>query len=308
MVVNRKALIWFLVLAFAPAWVLFTLPMAFGEPGTPSRQVATLISWAIAMWSPGLAALIVTRWVEGKPIRSLNLRRLGPKRAYLWAWLIPPFLTILTGLLTWILGLGVVDTNFTLIRESMQGVPGGEAVPPALIVAIQAFFAFTLGSLFNTLFGLGEELGWRGYLLPGLLGLGQWRAILISGAIWGVWHAPAILQGHNYPEHPVLGVFMMVAFCVLMGTIFSWLYLWTRSPWAPALGHGSLNAIAGLPLLFLTGVDLAFGGTLTSLVGWIPLAAFIAWLVWSRRLPVEAENVSRETMETGDEGSAARAD
>lgn len=95
----------------------------------------------------------------------------------------------------------------------------------------------------------------------------------------------------------------MVVLCVLMGTIFSWLYLWTRSPWAPALGHGSLNAIAGLPLLFLTGVDLAFGGTLTSLVGWIPLAAFVAWLVWSRRLPVESEIVSRETMDSGGEGS-----
>ncbi len=169
------------------------------------------------MWMPGLSALIVTRRVEGKPIRSLNLRRLGPRRAYLWAWLVPPFLAVLTGLLTWIFGLGVFDTNFTLIRESMQAAPGGAAVPPALVVAIQAVFAFTLGALFNTLFGLGEELGWRGYLLPGLLGLGQWRAILVSGVIWGVWHAPIILQGHNYPEHPVPGVFMMVVFLRING-------------------------------------------------------------------------------------------
>jgi len=117
MVINRKALIWFLILAFAPAWVLFTLPMAFGEPGTSTRQVASLVCLTLAMWMPGLSALIVTRRVEGKPIRSLNLRRLGPKRAYLWAWLVPPFLAVLTGLLTWVLGLGVLDTHFTLIRE-----------------------------------------------------------------------------------------------------------------------------------------------------------------------------------------------
>ena len=102
----------------------------------------------------------------------------------------------------------------------------------------------------------------------------------------------------------------MVVFTMLVGAFFSWLYLRTRSPWAPALAHGSLNATAGLPLLFLTGVDITVGGTLASLIGWIPLALFIAWLAWSNRLPVKLENneawsefhgasledVSRETM------------
>ena len=100
---------------------------------------------------------------------------------------------------------------------------------------------------------------------------------------------------------------MMVAFCVLLGAILSWLYQRTRSPWAPALAHGSINATAGLPLLFLTGVDISIGGTIASLIGWIPLALFVAWLVWTRRLPVSApseqtdgapepvHHVSRET-------------
>ncbi len=79
-------------------------------------------------------------------------------------------------------------------------------MPTGLIVAIQIAISFTLGPLINTLLALGEELGWRGFLLPSLLPLGQWRAILMSGLIWGVWHAPAILQGHNYPSQPVLGV------------------------------------------------------------------------------------------------------
>jgi membrane protease YdiL (CAAX protease family) len=143
--------------------------------------------------------------------------------------------------------------------------------------------------LINTLLALGEELGWRGLLLPELLPLGQRRAILLSGVIWGFWHAPVILQGHNYPSQPVLGVFLMVVFTVLAGAFFGWLYLRTRSPWAPALAHGSLNAIAGLPLLFLTGVDITLGGTLASLIGWIPLALFVAWLLWTNRLPVPLE-------------------
>lgn len=79
----------------------------------------------------------------------------------------------------------------------------------------------------------------------------------------------------------------MIAFCVLAGAIFAWLYLRTRSPWAPALAHGSLNAVAGLPLLLLSGVDLSNGGSLLSLIGWIPLGLFVAWLAWTRRLPVK---------------------
>jgi len=119
-----------------------------------------------------------------------------------------------------------------------------------------------------------------------MLPLGQKRAILWSGVIWGVWHIPAVLQGLNYPDQPVLGPILMVFFTVFLGTTFSWLYLRTQSPWAPALAHGSVNAVAGLPLLFMGGVNIILGGTLASLVGIAVLALFAAWLWNSGRLPV----------------------
>jgi membrane protease YdiL (CAAX protease family) len=282
---NRKPLIWFLIIAFGLAWVFFLLPLAFGPLGSTTRQIATTVLWALAMWAPGLGAIIATRWVAGEKLGSLNLRWLGDWRVYLWAWLLFPALAVVTGLLTWAFGAGKLDTQFTLIKESLASVPGGAAIPAWSVVLIQLGVALTFGPLFNTIFALGEELGWRGFLLPRLLPLGQWRAIGLSGVTWGIWHAPAILQGHNYPSHPVAGVFMMIVFCVLLGAILSWLYLRTHSPWAPALAHGSLNAIAGLPLLFLTGVDITIGGTLASFIGWIPLALFVAWLAWTKRLP-----------------------
>jgi membrane protease YdiL (CAAX protease family) len=178
-----------------------------------------------------------------------------------------------------------LDLEFTQIREVMAQASGPQ-MPPLLIIGLQMVVAITIGPLFNTLFALGEELGWRGYLLVRLLPHGQMRAIVLSGVVWGIWHAPVILQGHNYPQHPVLGVFLMIVFCVLFGAILSWLYLRTRSPWAPALGHGSLNAVAGFPILFMPRVDLSIGGSLMSMIGWIPLVLFVGWLVWSKRLPV----------------------
>jgi membrane protease YdiL (CAAX protease family) len=152
---------------------------------------------------------------------------------------------------------------------------------------IQVLLAFTLAPFINVLFALGEELGWRGFLFPQLTPLGQWKAMLISGIVWGVWHAPVIAQGHNYPGYPVLGIFMMIVFCVLLGIILSWLYLNTKSPWVAALGHGSVNAAAGLPIMFMEpGFDMAFGGTIATFPAWIAMAIFIGWLVWSKRLPV----------------------
>ena len=242
---------WFLGIAFSGAWILFLLPLAIGPAGSPAYRVAVLVTFPVAMWMPGIAAILATVVIGGQRFGSLNLRRLGPKRFYLWAWLLPPVLALATGLLTVVLGAGQLDLSFGLIREALMAAPGFEDISLLLIVALQIGLAISIAPFINTIFALGEELGWRGFLLNRLLPLGRWSAILASGVIWGLWHAPAILQGLNYPSRPVLGVGMMVVFTVLLSCILSWLYLQTRSPWAPALGHGAINATAGAPLLFL---------------------------------------------------------
>ena len=122
---------------------------------------------------------------------------------------------------------------------------------------------------------MGEELGWRGFLLRKLLPLGQWPALLISGVIWGIWHLPLVLMGQNYPTLPVAGPFLMIGFTVLMGIILGWLQLASRSVWVPALAHGTLNAVNGLPLLFLTGVDRSVGGPPSSIIGWLGIGACV---------------------------------
>jgi hypothetical protein len=75
--INKRALTWYLVLSFGLAWILFLIPIAFGEIGSQSRQYASLIAWAAAMWMPGIAALAVTRFISKKKLSSLNLGQLG---------------------------------------------------------------------------------------------------------------------------------------------------------------------------------------------------------------------------------------
>jgi uncharacterized protein len=285
---NRKSLLWFLLITFGIAWVLFTVPLAFKND--PARYpIAIVVSFALAMWAPGTAAIVTTLFVEKQPFMTLRLNTVGPKRFYLVAWFLPPLLTLATLGTTLLIRTGTFDSNLTVMREALAKVPAGTGLPSAeILVAVQLAFAILLAPLINLLFALGEEIGWRGFLLPKLLPLGQWTAILLSGAIWGLWHAPTILlHGYNFPLHPYLGVLVMTVGCTLLGAIFSWLYLKTRSPWVAALAHGSLNASPGLAVFFLKpGFDTAWGGTLLGLAGWIPMALFIGWLVWTKRLPV----------------------
>ncbi len=77
-----------------------------------------------------------------------------------------------------------------------------------------------LGMLFFVVGAL--VVGWTLGLLPKLLPLGQWRALLLSGPIWGAWHAPVVALGYNYPQHHALGPLLMIVFCVIFGILLGW--------------------------------------------------------------------------------------
>ena len=64
-----------------------------------------------------------------------------------------------------------------------------------------------------------------------------------QGVIWGVWHAPVILMGHNYPGYPILGVFLMIVYCVLLSFILGMAFLKSGSVWLAAYLHGVNNQI-----------------------------------------------------------------
>jgi membrane protease YdiL (CAAX protease family) len=126
------------------------------------------------------------------------------------------------------------------------------------------------GPTINAVAAFGEEVGWRGLLQHELAFLGFWKASILIGAVWGLWHAPLILQGHNYPQHPVIGVFMMTSWCTLLGPIISYVRLRARSVIAAAVMHGSVNATFGLSTMLLKGGnDLTTG--LTGLPGFAVL-------------------------------------
>jgi hypothetical protein len=112
--------------------------------------------------------------------------------------------------------------------------PLGLAVPTVIIV----------GGALGLPVTLGDEYGWRGYLLPRLLPLGEIKATLIVGLIWAFWHVPILLIGLNYPEQSLIRVLPVFGITVLlMAFPFTWLYVDSRaSVITVAVMHSLLNA------------------------------------------------------------------
>jgi len=126
---------------------------------------------------------------------------------------------------------------------------------------------------------LSEELGWRGYLWDQLKSKGFWLTSWITGLLWGLWHVPIILMGHNYPNMPIIGSILFIGLCLLMGPVYSWIRLKSGSVWGPCLLHGTTNGAAGYFILAQSSMEMPWKGLL-GIGGFVALgiAVFLIWL------------------------------
>ena len=126
----------------------------------------------------------------------------------------------------------------------------------------------------------GGAISCRAWLAP----LGGVRAAILVSLIWGFWHAPVIvLDSYNYPNHPWLGVLMMMLFCVLLSIIFAWLRFRSGSVWPSTLAHAAYNGQAGFGALLLTAGDSLLRAPI-GLLGLLPMLIFALFLAATRRL------------------------
>lgn len=282
--VPWSAVIVFTVLACGLAW-LVALPLWLGD-GLAEPLAGALLP--AMMLTPAIAALIVTFAMRiparGERARFLGLWPLRPAKRVVWlmvaAWLVPPFLVALTVLVSAALGFVRLDLTFAAIAVELQkALPAGSPMPPVEVVVFAQIAMIPFAALLNAIPAFGEELGWRGWLVPALRPLGTWPTLLLSGAIWGFWHSPIILLGYNFGRTDLSGVLLMIGGCVAWGVLLGWLRLRSASVWPAVIAHGSLNAAAGLIVIFAAAKpDLALAGPL-GVAGWIVLAVVIAVLV-----------------------------
>ncbi|RRD60737.1 CPBP family intramembrane metalloprotease [Leucobacter sp. OH1287] len=291
-----KSIITFAVISCAAAW-LIALPLWL--TADPPVWLTSICALAI-MFTPTLAAVavVVATVPKGERIRRLGLWPLGRAKRFISSLALAFVVIVIVCLAAAPVGalLGLQDFDITL--QPLADLTLEQLKPYGIDRLPMPVWALFLAQLFNVLIAafvinllpaLGEEVGWRGWLLPELYQrYGTAGAILIGGALWGVWHAPLTLLGHNYGLtglNGLLGVLLMIGFCTVIGIIFGWLRFRSNSVWPAAIAHSTLNAAAGFWFIF-TPDSASHSTALVSVVGiagWILPAAIAILLVATGR-------------------------
>ncbi len=267
---NRKGIISFLLITFGITYLMEGILIFSGFRVTLIPALIGQYTMLIAMWVPALATFITTRFITKEKLSS-TLLTFGPSiKPYLISALVIPVVFMLTYLLTWALGLGKPDWQLTSFFEliATTGADMSTAPAPGMILPLLFVISLFAAPVFNSIAAFGEEWGWRGYLLPRLMPLGKWKAYLIVGVVWGLWHAPMVAVGFNYPGAPVLGILMMVLLTSVLGILINEMALHYQSAILAGWIHGVFNSQAyGIWRMLLFAGTNPFLGGITGLVG-----------------------------------------
>ncbi len=263
----RRQIWLYLALVVAGSAVLDVLIVRGGGMNNP--QGFALIP--ALMWTPGLAAmltkLIATRSLAGLgwwPKRPLNL---------FVGWLLP----IIYG--------GIPFAIAGLVGAGTFHILGWNELPLPLVMVF--------GTIASLLTATGEEIGWRGFLVPALAERhGFWAVSMITGGIWLLYHLPLILfAGYAGAGTPLwFSVTCFTALILVFNPLFTALALRSQSFWPTALAHASHNFFIQSVFTQMV-VANATTPWLTGEFGWItPLsaAAVVAVYFWITGVPKTA--------------------
>ncbi len=236
------------------------------------------LAMSLFMWTPGSAALI-TRLVrrEKFPATSLRVskRLLSPLAV---ALLIPLLIGLLSYGLTWTTGItSLVPFHASANIASFLSFPGHD---PSLLALIGILILIVCAELIGA---MGEELGWRGYMLTRLIDAGVPQPVLVSGIIWSLWHWPLILlvpPASNLPQIVTACIFLVTI--TSLGCISARLRLATGSLWPSILLHAAWNGlILEIFNAFTKGADTSIwtgeSGLLVACITML-IASIITWM------------------------------
>jgi membrane protease YdiL (CAAX protease family) len=300
--IDVKRIVIFLAIAFGIAWAAGLVVYLTGGlkespeliPGTGITLALVLVAVAY-MWAPAVAH-VFTRVITREGWKNTFLRPHFRRGWPLWiaAWFLPAVLTIVGAVVYFLFFPQYFDSSLASIQQSLDNAAqqAGQAVPltPVMVIVVNTLIGVLVAPLINSLFTFGEEFGWRSYLLGKLMPLGGRKAMILMGLIWGVWHWPLIVMGHNYgaytldyPGAPWTGMLAMVWFCFICGVLLSWMALRGGSVWPAVIGHAAINGIASIGVLFVKGEpNMVLGPTPAGLVGSVAFSLAAIWIFASR--------------------------
>jgi len=269
-----KKVLQFILITFLISWsaalAMYLLQIKFGS------ILSFVIIATCYMPAPAYATLILQKLVYrdtlttyGFTLKDLSLRwLLITTVGFNWFIVLGTFVVI--GILGNLLGVvlfGRIDFSeaaflqqLTIFSRGAFGeVPKDLPISPVAIFLLSFVQSSIAGFTVNLPFTCGEELGWRGLLLRETQESGFLRSNLFIGLVWGLWHAPIIAQGHNYPGHPIAGIFMMTLFTMTLSFPMAYCRFKSGSILGPSALHGMFNPLGVLTALFVVGANPLFG-------------------------------------------------
>ncbi len=272
-----KRLIIFLLISFVPGWIAVTIMWSYyGEPlyasTNESIAVPVYLLGVFGMMMPSVAHLI-TRLVTKEGFKNTYLGlHIKCKMGYWTASLIVPIAySAITAFVLWAIYNDGMSLSETFPNVNMQTV---------------GIYIFQIASSVILLFpAFGEEWGWRGYMMPKLMELmPKPVAVLVGGVIWGLWHAPLTIAGHNfgveYPGYPFSGIGLMCLLCIVMNAFLTLLTEKTKSIYPAAFVHALNNNLSCSIMFAIFGSEAAmmkFAG-IPSPEAFVPYIAILSFV------------------------------
>ena len=184
----------------------------------------------LVMWIPGIVSLGY-RTIARIGFHDIGWK-LGPIKYWFLAFFIPFLVAAVSYPISWFLGI----SEFRLPSPEMLN---RNEVETAFELV---FKVYPLSFLMGCFAALGEELGWRGFLIPKLYSAGWKKPLMASSFIWGVWHFPLILWGgYASSDIPIISVLLFMVIITLAGVFVGWLRMISGSVWVAMVYHAAHN-------------------------------------------------------------------
>lgn len=276
----------FLLLTFAMTYFL-EIFMIMPNINSTDAEIAAATQSMVSgvMFIPAMAALF-TRLLTAEKMTGENMYLMlnlkGNLKYYGLAWFGIGFLIIFGAALYFVIFKEQYDPEmgYAMAMIQAQAQMLGEEINMTTrqlktSMMQQFVLSFVISPFVNIITCFGEEWGFRGYLLPQMLKkYSVVPTLLVTGVIWGLWHAPLTVMGHNYgigyPGFPVVGILAMCVFCTAVGIILSYMTIRTKSCIPAILGHGMLNGFASVGIYYTSlehPYDVFLGPMPTGLIG-----------------------------------------
>lgn len=266
-------------IVYGLAFLTWFLLLLLNKLATSSFPVVMTVVGAVFMYTPFVASVMTKKITKDKEavFECARPRFKGNLKYYLMACFIPGILILVGNMIYFMILPGNLDWSMTYLRQGMEASGQSVSIPELTVPMIIGIgILVVVGGplvLINHVFAFGEEMGWRGFLLPKLMEVtSPAKAILISGIIWGGWHFPLLLFGHNYGMncvgYPILPIIVMMIFTVSIGMVISYLFIKTQSVIPCAIMHGTINAVGSIGLLIASAdVNLLIGPSVSGILG-----------------------------------------